>query len=651
MICSIEMSQDSFGKGPNGKKRKLAPRSKPKVEISAPKTDPEVDEFEFTDDLLAEVFQEAQSASSLPEKENNEIDSLIDLDDWIPPGLKQAASRKEETTVLKEPVINIVKTGEKRQNTQWPSRGALTSVPCFSQTPNNRKEMLFSSREFEEDSTLQLRFLKRDVPATKIKELSESAQLVPLAQSLKYTEKKDWFIAGVVSEFAEFKKSGSGRVDLTDLSPEPYSVRFLLFNTAFSGVGKLPVGTIVCISNPTKAKPYKGKEALVVNNIEQILVAGTSRDFGLCSGKKKAGGACRAVVNLKICRYCRFHAIAEYKQQRVAKDLKAASAGVGFSVKTAAAPGLWNAKASLAPSLNPAKRNVAQVKKDRERLEKLNASSSSGTPSPWWKEALPSESVLQHVPEKRKYSTLVETSAAISSASSERPNKKPNVPDVISNPSVRITTPASTLPVPSHSPRMSAAKRKALQFAREHGGISKAKPKAKEMETKEPEKLGGITDEFLAMMKEKPRDPTLLKDAEALERDKRFARLEIVEEIGEKLAATHEVPVRAIRCLVCKKNFHQMPLQCVMNKHGCRIVTGTKRFFECNSCRARTTTLERLPTTECAKCGVWSWKRAGVAANRVCTSAAPLSVRGMEEKFMGSIVNDPNLSLLVPDKE
>jgi len=72
-------------------------------------------------------------------------------------------------------------------------------------------------------------------------------------------------------------------------------------------------------------------------------------------------------------------------------------------------------------------------------------------------------------------------------------------------------------------------------------------------------------------MKAKPLNPSLLKAAEAAEQNKRFERLQIVEEIGEKMATTHQVPVRAIRCLICQKNFHAMPLQCVMNKHSCKV--------------------------------------------------------------------------------
>jgi len=79
-------------------------------------------------------------------------------------------------------------------------------------------------------------------------------------------------------------------------------------------------------------------------------------------------------------------------------------------------------------------------------------------------------------------------------------------------------------------------------------------------------------------------------------------------------------------------------------------VTGTKRFFECGNCKNRTTTLEILPLTECGKCGAAKWKKAGVAPDKVCSISQPLSVRGLEEKFIGSTAKDPNLNLLVPEQ-
>lgn len=634
------MDLKQFGKENKIRKRAdLAPLPKSASPVDEIDEEPEDD---LTEDQLAELF------GATEEPTLNASKQMIDLDDWVPAGLKP---KVEPQIVEKAPLKPSNPIKEK------------VGTPTF----RNRTDMLFSSVEFEADTTLGLRFQKRKIPATQLKEFAKSSEKVRLTDALKYTGKTTWFTFGVVSNYSEMRKSGGALIDITDLSSEPYVLRCVIFNSAFTG--KIEIGSIVCISNPKKAKPYNGKDALAVNSADQVLIAGSSRDFSLCRGRKKDGGICKNVVNTHICRFCKFHAISEFKNQRVGQDLKAAATGSGLPSRKA--PNPWNNKPVL-KALTPAKKNIAQIKKDQERLSKLDSPSTSkpissdyerlkNLSSPITSKVISSdEGRLKNISSPSTSKSIVNEKTFTSSPSTSKQNGQEKRKFEIIDDSLPKTSPTShsakKFCPPSTPPqRMSAAKRKALEYAKTNGGIVHQKAK-KPVQVETPEPIEPktpihLSDKFLSMMKEKPRDADLFNDAETIERNKKFDRLEIVEEIGEKLAATHEVPVRAIRCLVCKKSYHQMPLQCVMNKHKCKVVAGTKRFFECNGCRTKTTTLEAFPVAECGKCGVWSWKKSGIAKNRVCTAAPQLSVRGFEETFVGSVVKDPNLNLLVPGNE
>jgi len=418
------------------KKKKLAPLKKSSQGGSVlTEQNPIVNCFEFDDDVLNDIFpQENEKSEKATSADSN---SFIDLDDWMPDESLPTGEDEEQ-----KPSPGPVKKSSSKNSTQVKEKPAIRNLG------------LFTSKEFECDSTVNFRFLVRHMPASTLKDLSVSSKKVELIDSLSYGSKDNWFIAGVVADYSEFKGSTGARIDVTDLSSEPYILRVLLFKSAFSEIGKIPLGTILCVKNPAKGKPYNGKEALLANDSNQILLAGTSRDYGLCSGRTKSGSSCRAVVNMNICRYCRFHAVSEYKNQKMARDIRAAAAGVGLRDAKKGPVGLWNAKANLAPSLTPATLNKAKVKKDQGILDRLNDSNDAGPDEkPFWS---PVSRTPESIPHKRKFEL--------------------------------------TPPGPS-SPRLSAAKRRALEYVRQKGSVevTKARPvwePKKEEETKRPKGVG-----------------------------------------------------------------------------------------------------------------------------------------------------------------
>ena len=77
-----------------------------------------------------------------------------------------------------------------------------------------------------------------------------------------------------------------------------------------------------------------------------------------------------------------------------------------------------------------------------------------------------------------------------------------------------------------------------------------------------------------------------------------------------------------------------------------------KRFFKCLDCGNRTATLLKLPKTSCNTCKSSRWERAGMIRDRkLLDPKASLSIRGDEEKFIGSSKTSVSLNLLVPDDQ
>ncbi|KAL9706823.1 hypothetical protein quinque_010341 [Culex quinquefasciatus] len=140
----------------------------------------------------------------------------------------------------------------------------------------------------------------------------------------------------------------------------------------------------------------------------------------------------------------------------------------------------------------------------------------------------------------------------------------------------------------------------------------------------------------------------LIKAHEEDAQEKYFKDLERKEAMEEKMLNTFSQACKAVICTRCKYIAFSAADRCKEEKHELRFRDAEKRFFKCADCGNRTISLHRLPKTTCKNCSGSRWERCAMMRERrgpeIGTS---LSIRGDEEKHLGSCANAANLNLLV----
>lgn len=131
--------------------------------------------------------------------------------------------------------------------------------------------------------------------------------------------------------------------------------------------------------------------------------------------------------------------------------------------------------------------------------------------------------------------------------------------------------------------------------------------------------------------------------------DKYFETLEKKEAMEEKMLNTTKVACKAVICLTCKYVALSAADRCKEERHPLKVKDAEKRFFRCKDCGNRTISLQRLPKLACKNCQSSRWERTSMMADKN-VPIMPLSIRGHEETFIGSINGSANLNLLVPDE-
>ncbi|KAM0724773.1 Protein MCM10-like protein [Formica fusca] len=214
------------------------------------------------------------------------------------------------------------------------------------------------------------------------------------------------------------------------------------------------------------------------------------------------------------------------------------------------------------------------------------------------------------------------------------------------------------------------AKMNAIKWVQEHGKI-KAKdpnqihisPKEKlnknakrqrendEKEERNTKKIN-INDKFKEILEVKSSHTDLIEKSYDEEKEKYFEKLEVKEKMEEKMMNTFKVNCKAVRCAICKYTAFSASDMCKEQRHPLRVIDAIKRFFKCADCGNRTISLNRMPSHSCSKCSSSNWARTAMMDERKTVIATEtLSIRGAEEKFLGSMVKDANLNLLVPDED
>lgn len=215
------------------------------------------------------------------------------------------------------------------------------------------------------------------------------------------------------------------------------------------------------------------------------------------------------------------------------------------------------------------------------------------------------------------------------------------------------------------------AKQNALKFVRENGKFKKSNPnhileskekkeqslkRKREIDQEEEKKDKKLKEsknfsaKFKEMLETSSSHVNLIEKSEEEEKEKYFGKLEIKEKMEEKMMSTFKVPCKAVICPICKYTAFSRSDLCKESGHAVKVIDAMKRFFKCGDCGNRTVTLDIVPTTSCKKCNGSNWKRAAMMdEKRVKIPGTSLSIRGGEEKFIGSDISNSNLNLLVPE--
>lgn len=125
--------------------------------------------------------------------------------------------------------------------------------------------------------------------------------------------------------------------------------------------------------------------------------------------------------------------------------------------------------------------------------------------------------------------------------------------------------------------------------------------------------------------------------------------LENKEQMAEFMIGIHEIEVKAYFCSECATGIlEKKPPICVQNGHNLIEVKAKKKFFECSSCKSKTTyvnssfylrncfrTLLKFPNAACKKCGGNTFNKSNMYKGKEIsgTLATELKVRGTEHAF------------------
>ncbi|CAB0032213.1 unnamed protein product [Trichogramma brassicae] len=184
--------------------------------------------------------------------------------------------------------------------------------------------------------------------------------------------------------------------------------------------------------------------------------------------------------------------------------------------------------------------------------------------------------------------------------------------------------------------------------------IEKKERRGRNTEEKIAEKINKEVEaksKFREMLEMKSSHSDLIENREDEEKEKYFRKLEVKEQMEEKMLSTYKMDCKAVHCRVCKYTAFSSSDMCKQLQHPIKVIDAVKRFFKCGDCGNRTISLDRIPTETCKRCSSSRWTRTSMMdEKRLEIKTAKLCIRGGEEKFIGSVATDASLNLLVPDE-
>ncbi|XP_004524703.1 protein MCM10 homolog isoform X1 [Ceratitis capitata] len=488
------------------------------------------------------------------------------------------------------------------------------------------------------DTVFGLRITSPLISSLMIRERMASRKFVTFNdlqnQMLVNDKTSDWVVAGVITskETKVSSKSNTYTIwKLSDLKGDMKTVCVLLFQDAHKELWKTLQGSCVAILNPTFSENNaSGKDiaCLSINSAKKVLLLGKSKDFGICKAKKKNGDACKNIVNLYECDFCVFHMQKEYKKVSMSRDFQKQSVykthGRQFD--------------------NDVKRNakfnsIKLKQKDRLIMDSLQHTNSS--------------SIVHKPMQTNTAKSGVQDLGSKDPIASKRESLYSNRTSATTFSECKISV------VDSHSFAKQRAidmlKKKPLEKVNPNSirGTTGGKKRALEALNGNEEKRQKIDEtrklHFTSIIETTSGHSDLIDLRNKQEEDKYFNKLEKKEALEEKMLKTYKLSCKAVVCKVCKYTAFSAADRCKEERHELKIIEGVKRFFQCKDCGNRTTTLFKLPKFSCSNCSSSRWERCSMLRDKnVNDFSKQLSLRGDEEKFLGSASSKVNMNLLMP---
>ena len=145
--------------------------------------------------------------------------------------------------------------------------------------------------------------------------------------------------------------------------------------------------------------------------------------------------------------------------------------------------------------------------------------------------------------------------------------------------------------------------------------------------------VGGLDSaQTRALLARKPNHAVEAEQAEGQHLDRVLGKLEQRDQLAQHVESVTQMEVKIFVCRQCNRKTESYPQLCRQEGHEVRCERATKRFFECQGCKNRITTLaQKFPSVSCKKCGAAAWKAAGRRRQwKGPDLAEPLQPRGEE---------------------
>ncbi|XP_046820062.1 protein MCM10 homolog [Vespa crabro] len=523
------------------------------------------------------------------------------------------------------------------------------------------------------------------------------------------TLSNDWVIAGVLINKSPTKTSQKGSSysiwKISDLSENMTTVSIFLFSAAYKTFWKTTLGTVIGILNPNilESKDYIDQATLSIDTPQKMLIIGKSKDMGKCKSTKKNGEPCTSIVNINRCEFCIYHVKQEYKKCSKRADLGSNNNSVrGFSSDLPKSKSQQTSRIFNSNGMQPfvpirAQESDRLRTHDQKRLALLSEThydrSKSIENNKEIKKGIISVE-LQHNQTAKDYERINKLKVwnsnkqlkmeLVPSSSQSTSTGNKNLIITENKEKKMINTGISLLSTPRlgigcnngkidfsqpiTKRQIDIAKRNAIKWVQQNGIIKPKDPnkisleknekrgtkRTREInehieETQESKKSNFLPNNFKELMETKSMHVDLIEKSYEEEKEKYFNKLEMTEKMEKKMLSTFKIECKAVICLICKYTAFSSSDFCKKQKHPIRVINAIKRFFKCSDCGNRTISLEKLPLHSCTKCNSSNWLQAAMMDERKTNIITTnLSLRGGEEKFLGSSLTNADLNLLVP---